>query len=90
MVHRLPDLIDNRQAGVGAFAHRQRLELDIPDLCQLAGRIERIEQAATHAAHCRNFQLAGADLLAERCVAQFFGTVERRRCAIDLEADRAD
>ena len=68
---------------------RHRLELDVPDLGELAGRIEEIEQAAAHSAHGRNFELARPDLLPERRVVQLLGAVERRRRALDLQADGA-
>ena len=47
-------------------------------------RVARLERPKLEATN------AQADILAERCVVQFFRTVERRSCAIDLEADRAD
>ena len=53
-------------------------------------RVDEIEQASAQSAHRRNFQLARADRLAERRVAELLGAVERGRRVVDLQAHRAN
>src|SRR5215510_4647373 len=83
-------MIDGREAGIAPIFCRHRLELDVPDLCEFAARIEEIEQTSAHAADGGNFKLARTDLLPERRVAQLLGAVKGGRCAIDHEPDGAN
>src|SRR6185437_1318682 len=81
-------MVDGRQSSAAILLRRGGwLELDVPDLAKLAGRVEEINQAAAHPPHRRNLQFAGADLLAEWRIAQLLGAIERRRSALHLQAD---
>ena len=65
------------------------LELDVPDLAQVALGIDEVDQAAAEAAHRRDLQLAGADGLAEGLVEQLLRAVERGGGILHPQADGA-
>ena len=91
-MRRLRDVIDRGEAGFGAFVRSASPASNSTSqtLAKLAARVEEIQQAAAHAAHRRDFQFAGPDLLAERRVVQLLGAIERRLGAGDLEPDGAN
>ena len=73
-----------------AAALAGRLEFDLPHPSELALFVDEVDETAAETAHCRDFELAGADRLAERPVEQALGTGERRRRVLDPQPDRAD
>src|SRR5262249_7074487 len=65
VVHGLGNMVDDDKAGrIGGILPRVG-ELDVPDAPELAARIEEVDEAAADAAHGRDVELAGTNLLAE-------------------------
>ena len=89
VLHRLGDVVDGGESGVAARL-ASVVELDVPHAAERTGRIEEIDQAAAHAAHRRDVELARADGLAERRIEQQGGALEGGRCIVDGEPQRAD
>ena len=65
VVHRLTDMVDPGQPGLGRGTAGGGFELDLPDLGQVRAVVDEMQQARAHAANGGNVQLARAHGLAE-------------------------